>query len=157
MAEQDEQTQQTSSGEEANAEATDEAAQQEEQAEDGGVAVAEPEPASDEAESEEGADVVATQAAVAEDVLETDEESRNTRNERVGTVVSAKMDKTIVVSIERSQKHPMYKKYLTRSAHKMTHDEREEASEGDTVRIMETRPISKRKRWRLVEILERAA
>jgi len=109
------------------------------------------------ATSEEGADVVAEQAAVREDVLEAEEESRNIRKERVGTVVSDKMEKTVVVRIERSQKHPMYKKYLTRSARKMTHDENDEAGEGDTVRIMETRPISKRKRWRLVEILERAA
>jgi small subunit ribosomal protein S17 len=120
---------------------------QEDPPEENGVAAA----------SEEGADVVAEQAAVREDVLEAEEESRNIRKERVGTVVSDKMGKTVVVRIERSQKHPMYKKYLTRSARKMTHDENDEAGEGDTVRIMETRPISKRKRWRLVEILERAA
>ena len=107
--------------------------------------------------AEEGAAVVAEQAAVTEEVLEADEERRNMRKERVGVVVSDKMDKTIVVSIERSKKHPMYKKYLTRSARKMTHDENNDAGEGDTVRIMETRPISKHKRWRLVEVLERAA
>ena len=127
------------------AEAADDLSQ-EDPPEENGVAAA----------SEEGADVVAEQAAVREDVLEA-EESRNIRKERVGTVVSDKMEKTVVVRIERSQKHPMYKKYLTRSARKMTHDENDEAGEGDTVRIMETRPISKRKRWRLVEILERAA
>lgn len=152
MADQEEQTEQ--GGEEAapaGAEATDEATQ-EQQTEESGVSVAEPE----EAAATKGADVVAEQAALREDVLEA-EEGRNMRKERVGTVVSDKMEKTIVVRIERSQKHPMYKKYLTRSARKMTHDENDEAGEGDTVRIMETRPISKRKRWRLVEILERAA
>ena len=128
------------------AEAADDLSQ-EDPPEENGVAAA----------SEEGADVVAEQAAVREDVLEAEEESRNIRKERVGTVVSDKMEKTVVVRIERSQKHPMYKKYLTRSARKMTHDENDEVGEGDTVRIMETRPISKRKRWRLVEILERAA
>ena len=107
--------------------------------------------------AEEGAGIVAEQAAVAEDVLHAEEESRNLRKERVGTVVSDKMEKSIIVSIERQTKHPMYQKYLTRSERKMTHDENDDAGEGDTVRIMETRPISKHKRWRLVEILERAA
>ena len=107
--------------------------------------------------AEEGADVVARQAAVAKEVLEAEEEGRNMRKERVGLVVSDKMEKTITVSIERQRKHPMYQKYLTRSARKMVHDENNEAGEGDTVRIMETAPISKHKRWRLVEIIERAA
>jgi small subunit ribosomal protein S17 len=81
---------------------------------------------------------------------------RNARKERVGVVESAKMDKTITVSVRRQMKHPMYGKYLERSSTFMAHDEEEEAGEGDTVRIMETRPISKNKRWRLVEIIERA-
>lgn len=81
---------------------------------------------------------------------------RNSRKERVGVVESAKMDKTITVSVRRQMKHPMYGKYLERSSTFMAHDEEEEANEGDTVRIMETRPISKNKRWRLVEIIERA-
>jgi small subunit ribosomal protein S17 len=81
---------------------------------------------------------------------------RNARKERVGVVESAKMDKTITVSVRRQMKHPMYGKYLERSSTFMVHDEDEEAGEGDTVRIMETRPISKNKRWRLVEIIERA-
>lgn len=106
--------------------------------------------------AEEGAGVVAGQAAVDEDVLEADAEERNLRKERVGVVESAKMEKTIIVSIERQRKHPMYKKYLKRSARKMVHDENNDAGEGDTVRIMETRPLSKHKRWRLVDILERA-
>lgn len=81
---------------------------------------------------------------------------RNQRKERIGVVESAKMDKTITVSVRRQMKHPMYGKYLERSSTHMTHDEDNEANEGDTVRIMETRPISKNKRWRLVEIIERA-
>jgi small subunit ribosomal protein S17 len=81
---------------------------------------------------------------------------RNQRKERIGVVESAKMDKTITVSVRRQMKHPMYGKYLERSSKHMTHDENNEADEGDTVRIMETRPISKNKRWRLVEIIERA-
>jgi len=74
----------------------------------------------------------------------------------VGVVESAKMDKTITVSVRRQMKHPMYGKYLERSSTFMVHDEEDEANEGDTVRIMETRPISKNKRWRLAEIIERA-
>jgi small subunit ribosomal protein S17 len=81
---------------------------------------------------------------------------RNSRKERVGVVESAKMDKTITVSVRRQMKHPMYGKYLERSSTFMVHDEDDEANEGDTVRIMETRPISKNKRWRLAEIIERA-
>ena len=81
---------------------------------------------------------------------------RNDRKERIGVVESAKMDKTITVSVRRQMKHPMYGKYLERSSTFMAHDEEDEAREGDTVRIMETRPISKNKRWRLVEIIERA-
>ena len=91
----------------------------------------------------------------------TDEEvedslDRSQRKERIGVVQSAKMDKTITVSVRRQMKHPMYGKYLERSSKLMTHDEEEEANEGDTVRIMETRPYSKNKRWRLVEVIERA-
>lgn len=81
---------------------------------------------------------------------------RNDRKERVGVVESAKMDKTVTVSVRRQMKHPMYGKYLERSSTFMVHDEEDEAGEGDTVRVMETRPLSKNKRWRLVEIIERA-
>jgi small subunit ribosomal protein S17 len=81
---------------------------------------------------------------------------RNNRKERIGVVESAKMDKSITVSVRRQMKHPMYGKYMERSSTMMAHDEEDEAREGDTVRIMETRPISKNKRWRLVEIIERA-
>jgi len=86
---------------------------------------------------------------------ETDQ-TRNARKERVGIVVSNKMDKTITVAVRRQMKHPMYGKYLERSSKMMVHDEENTAEEGDTVRIMETRPISKNKRWRLVDIIERA-
>jgi len=78
------------------------------------------------------------------------------RKIRVGKVVSNKMEKSIVVSIERQVPHPIYKKYFKRTSKLMAHDEKHEAGIGDTVKIMETRPLSKFKRWRLVEILEKA-
>lgn len=81
---------------------------------------------------------------------------RNARKERVGVVTSAKMDKTIVVSVVRNVKHPKYGKFLKRTKKFYAHDEKNECREGDTVRIMETRPLSKLKNWRLVEIVERA-
>ncbi len=83
-------------------------------------------------------------------------ENRNARKERVGLVVSSKMDKSITVAIERRMKHPMYGKYVKRTTKLMAHDESNDAGAGDTVRIMETRPLSKNKRWRLVEVVERA-
>jgi len=82
--------------------------------------------------------------------------SRNARKERVGLVVSSKMDKSITVAIERRMKHPMYGKFVKQTSKLMAHDENNDAGEGDTVRIMETRPMSKNKRWRLVEVVERA-
>ena len=81
---------------------------------------------------------------------------RNLRKERVGTVTSNKMGKTISVSVERKVKHPIYGKFVRKSKKFLAHDENNDCSIGDTVRIMETRPLSKRKRWRLVEIIERA-
>ena len=81
---------------------------------------------------------------------------RNLRKTRVGKVVSDKMDKTIVVAIEDHVKHPLYKKIVKRTYKLKAHDENNECNIGDTVRIMETRPLSKMKRWRLVEIIERA-
>lgn len=78
------------------------------------------------------------------------------RKVRVGKVVSNKMQKSIVVAIERQVPHPIYKKYFKRTTTLMAHDEKREAGMGDTVKIMETRPLSKLKRWRLVEILEKA-
>lgn len=81
---------------------------------------------------------------------------RNARKERIGLVVSSKMDKSITVAIERQVKHPIYGKFIKQTSKLMAHDENNDAGEGDTVRIMETRPLSKNKRWRLVEIVERA-
>ena len=78
------------------------------------------------------------------------------RKTRVGTVVSDKMDKTIVVSIEDSVQHPLYKKIVKRTYKLKAHDANNECQIGDTVRVMETRPLSKDKRWRLVEILKKA-
>ena len=81
---------------------------------------------------------------------------RNLRKERIGIVVSNKMDKSITVAVKRKLKHPIYGKFITRTTKFITHDENETANIGDTVRIMETRPLSKNKSWRLVEIIERA-
>ncbi len=83
-------------------------------------------------------------------------EERNLRKEIIGTVTSNKMDKTIVVSVETSVKHPMYKKIVKRTYKLKAHDENNECNIGDKVRVMETRPLSKDKRWRLVEIVEKA-
>ena len=80
---------------------------------------------------------------------------RNLRKERIGVVVSNKMDKSIVVAVERKEKHPMYGKFVKKTTKFVAHDEKNEGSVGDTVRIMETRPLSKTKNWRLVEIVEK--
>lgn len=82
--------------------------------------------------------------------------TRTARKERIGIVVSNRMDKSIVVGIERQVRHPMYGKFIKKTSRLMAHDEEETAREGDTVRIMETRPRSRYKRWRLVEVVERA-
>jgi small subunit ribosomal protein S17 len=81
---------------------------------------------------------------------------RNFRKQRVGTVISDKMDKTIVVAIKTKVLHPLYGKTVNRTTKFKAHDENNECKIGDTVRIMETRPLSKDKRWRLVEIVEKA-
>ena len=83
-------------------------------------------------------------------------EERNLRKTRVGRVVSNKMDKTIVVAIEDRVKHPLYKKIVDRTYKLKAHDENKECNIGDRVKVMETRPLSKDKRWRLVEIVEKA-
>ncbi|MCQ2286391.1 MAG: 30S ribosomal protein S17 [Bacteroidales bacterium] len=83
-------------------------------------------------------------------------EERNKRKVREGVVVSNKMDKSIVVTVERRLKHPKYGKFLKRTTKLMAHDENNECGIGDKVRVMETRPLSKSKRWRLVEIIEKA-
>ncbi len=82
--------------------------------------------------------------------------ARNFRKQRTGIVVSDKMDKTIVVAIKTKVKHPLYGKTVNRTTRLKAHDEKNECGIGDTVRIMETRPLSKDKRWRLVEIIEKA-
>ena len=81
---------------------------------------------------------------------------RNDRKERVGKVVSNKMQKTITVAVDRKVKHPIYGKFVNRTTKFKAHDETNSAGIGDLVRIMETRPLSKDKRWRLVEIVEKA-
>ena len=81
---------------------------------------------------------------------------RNLRKERIGVVASNKMDKSIVVMVERRVKQAKYGKFVKKSSSFVAHDEKNECNQGDTVKIMETRPLSKRKNWRLVEILERA-
>jgi small subunit ribosomal protein S17 len=82
--------------------------------------------------------------------------TRNLRKERVGVVTSNKMDKSITISVDRRLQHPKYGKFVTKTKKFMAHDETNDCKIGDTVRIMETRPLSKLKRWRLVEVLERA-
>ena len=81
---------------------------------------------------------------------------RNLRKERIGVVVSTKMDKSIVVAVKRKVKHPIYGKFINRTKKMMAHDEENSCNIGDTVRISETRPLSKNKTWRLMEIIERA-
>lgn len=83
------------------------------------------------------------------------ETKRNLRKERVGIVVSNKMEKSIVIAVKTKMKHPIYKKFINKTAKLVAHDEKNECSIGDTVKIMETRPLSKNKNWRLVEIIER--
>ena len=81
---------------------------------------------------------------------------RNLRKERIGQVVSNKMQKTITVVVKRKEKHPIYGKFLQKTKKFTAHDENNDSNIGDTVKIMETRPMSKNKRWRVVEIVERA-
>jgi small subunit ribosomal protein S17 len=84
------------------------------------------------------------------------EQSRNDRKERVGKVVSNKMQQSITVAVERKVKHPIYGKFMSKTTKFMAHDEKNECGIGDIVRISETRPLSKMKRWRLIEIIEKA-
>ena len=83
-------------------------------------------------------------------------EKRNLRKERIGEVVSSKMNKTIVIAVKTKMKHPMYGKFVNKTSKFYAHDEENTCGVGDTVRIMETRPLSKTKKWRLVEIIEKA-
>jgi small subunit ribosomal protein S17 len=87
---------------------------------------------------------------------ETTTAERGRRKVRTGVVVSDKMDKTVLIRIDRKVRHPLYRKTVARSNKLAAHDENNEAHVGDTVRVMETRPLSKTKRWRVVEIVERA-
>ncbi len=84
------------------------------------------------------------------------EENRNLRKEMTGVVVSNKMEKSIVIAVKRKEKHPIYGKFVNKTSKFTAHDEKNDCNIGDTVRIMETRPLSKNKCWRLVEIVERA-
>ena len=84
------------------------------------------------------------------------ETTRNTRRERVGVVVSSSMEKSIVIAVKTKVKHPIYGKFVNKTSKFMAHDEENTCNVGDTVKIVETRPLSKSKRWRLVEIIERA-
>jgi small subunit ribosomal protein S17 len=83
-------------------------------------------------------------------------EARGLRKTRIGVVVSNKMDKTITVAIERKVAHPIYKKYFKKTTKLLAHDDKSQCNLGDKVKIMETRPLSLKKRWRLVEIIEKA-
>ena len=88
--------------------------------------------------------------------MKPDMETRNLRKERTGVVFSNKMDKSITVAVKWKEKHPIYGKFVNKTKKYHAHDEKNECSVGDTVKIMETRPLSKTKRWRLVQIIERA-
>ena len=90
---------------------------------------------------------------MAEEIIKAEE--RNLRKTRIGVVTSNKMTKTITVAVERKVKHPMYGKFLKKTTKFHAHDEKNECSIGDTVKIMESRPLSKTKRWRLVEVVEK--
>ena len=83
------------------------------------------------------------------------EHTRNLRKERIGVVVSNKMEKSITIAVESKVKHPMYGKFIKKTSKFMAHDEKNDCNIGDTVKIMETRPMSKNKNWRLVEVIER--
>ena len=88
--------------------------------------------------------------------MKPDMETRNLRKERTGVVFSNKMDKSITVAVKWKEKHPIYGKFVNKTKKYHAHDEKNECNVGDTVKIMETRPLSKMKRWRLVQIIERA-
>ncbi|TAE40484.1 MAG: 30S ribosomal protein S17 [Runella slithyformis] len=90
------------------------------------------------------------------DAVEQSTEERNLRKVRVGRVVSDKMDKSCVIAIDRKIKHAKYGKFMKKTTKLMVHDETNQCGIGDTIRVMETRPLSKNKRWRLVEVIEKA-
>ncbi|MBT8232423.1 MAG: 30S ribosomal protein S17 [Saprospiraceae bacterium] len=88
--------------------------------------------------------------------MSTIEKTETNKKQRIGVVTSTKMDKTITISVERKIKHPIYGKFVKKTKKFVAHDEKNDCNEGDIVKIIESRPLSKRKRWRLVEIIERA-
>jgi small subunit ribosomal protein S17 len=90
------------------------------------------------------------------EVVEQSTEERNLRKVRVGRVVSNKMDKSCVIAMDRKVKHPKYGKFMKKTTKLMVHDETNQCGIGDTIKVMETRPLSKNKRWRLVEVIEKA-
>jgi small subunit ribosomal protein S17 len=109
------------------------------------------------AENEEIVSTPVQATAPAEQPAEASAEAlRGRRKERVGKVVKDKMEKTVIVTLTRQVPHPLYKKYFKKTTKFVAHNENNDAKAGDTVRIMETRPLSKTKRWRVVEVLERA-
>lgn len=135
----------------------------EETKEQEGAAVEETPTTAIETVAEAAGEVVGTVEAAVETVVnyfapeeEAEDTGRNERKTRIGLVASNKMDKTISVVIERRLKHPIYGKYVKRSKKLIAHDENNECQIGDLVKIMETRPMSRRKRWRLVTVLEKA-
>jgi small subunit ribosomal protein S17 len=101
-------------------------------------------------------EAVASESAPGEETVPAGAQGRHFRKTRIGVVVSDKMDKTVVVAIETHVRHPLYKKIIKRTYRLKAHDQNNECGVGDKVRIMETRPLSKEKRWRLVEIIEKA-
>jgi small subunit ribosomal protein S17 len=105
---------------------------------------------------DETAEVVAPEPAPSARDVRPPADARGRRKVRVGVVVSDKMDKTVLVRIDRRVRHPLYKKTIARSNKLAAHDETNDAHVGDTVKVMETRPLSRSKRWRVVEIVERA-
>ena len=106
------------------------------------------------AEETQSADIQITETET--QATETTAAERNLRKTRTGVVRSSKMDKTIIVTVERRVKHPIYGKFVKKTTKFHAHDEKNECGVGDIVRIMETRPLSKTKRWRLVEVVEKA-
>jgi small subunit ribosomal protein S17 len=104
----------------------------------------------------ESAPVAVAPASVEQNAAQRDAAQRSARKERIGKVTSNKMQKTITVAVDRKEKHTKYGKFMTSTTKFTAHDENNECGIGDTVRIMETRPLSKNKRWRLVEIIEKA-
>lgn len=110
----------------------------------------------DEVKEEQVSEIVEAPEVKAEAPTDDAEKGRGIRKTRVGKVISNKMDKSIIITVERRVKHRLYKKFFKKTTKFMAHDEKNECTIGDTVKIMETRPLSKNKRWRLVEVIQKA-